>query len=218
MRVAVFINIQTPEAGGSYTFESQLIDVLLELHSESRHTFICYVSDRSIPNYISDTSVRFVSLDLTTIRYYHFAEGTVAGARGTISRTGYTGEDGFELYVDAKEAVSVWTQLLNAGVTPCGLGSRDSLRLEAGLALYGNDIDDTTTPLEANLGWLTKLAKGEFVGKGALAKQKEQGIERKLVGFTTTERSFPRHEHRGRDLGRRRICDGRPHRGTAENR
>ncbi len=134
-----------------------------------------------------------VSLDLTTIAYYHFAEGTVAGARGTISRTGYTGEDGFELYVDAKDAVSVWTQLLNAGVTPCGLGSRDSLRLEAGLALYGNDIDDTTTPLEANLGWLTKLAKGEFVGKGALAKQKEQGIERKLVGFTTTERSFPRH-------------------------
>ena len=133
------------------------------------------------------------SLDLATITYYHFTEGTVAGAKGTISRTGYTGEDGFELYIDAKDAVGVWKQLLEAGVTPCGLGSRDSLRLEAGLALYGNDIDDTTTPLEANLGWLTKLAKGDFVGKNALAKQKEEGVKRKLVGFTTAERSFPRH-------------------------
>lgn len=133
------------------------------------------------------------SLDLATITYYHFAEGTVAGARGTISRTGYTGEDGFELYIGVKDAEGVWTQLVDAGVTPCGLGSRDSLRLESGLALYGNDIDNTTTPLEANLGWLTKLAKGDFVGRSALAKQKEEGVKRKLVGFTTPERSFPRH-------------------------
>jgi aminomethyltransferase len=110
-----------------------------------------------------------------------------------ISRTGYTGEDGFELYLDAKDAQAIWTRLLDAGVTPCGLGCRDSLRLEAGLALYGNDIDDTTTPLEANLRWLVKMQKGDFVGRDALAKQKEQGVPRKLVGFTTTERSFPRH-------------------------
>lgn len=132
------------------------------------------------------------SLDLATIKYYHFAEGTVAGAKGTISRTGYTGEDGFELYVEARDAVQVWNTLLQNGVTPCGLGARDSLRLEAGLALYGNDIDDTTTPLEANLAWLVKLQKGDFVGRPALQKQKEAGVERKLAGFTTDDRAFPR--------------------------
>lgn len=130
--------------------------------------------------------------DLSTIAYYHFAEGMVGGVKATISRTGYTGEDGFELYVAAGDAVVLWKTLLESGVVPAGLGARDSLRLEAGLALYGNDIDDTTTPLEANLGWLTRLQKGDFVGSHALAKQKEQGVTRKLVGFTTTERSFPR--------------------------
>jgi aminomethyltransferase len=90
--------------------------------------------------------------------------------------------------------VDVWDALLAKGdVTPTGLGARDSLRLEMGMALYGNDIDDTTTPLEANLQWLVKLKKGEFVGRDALVRQKEEGIKRKLVGFTTTERSFPRH-------------------------
>jgi aminomethyltransferase len=112
----------------------------------------------------------------------------------TVSRTGYTGEDGFELYFAAEHAERVWNALVGTGeVTPCGLGARDSLRLEMGMALYGNDIDTTTTPLEANLGWLVKLAKGDFVGRDALAAQKERGVPRKLVGFTTAERSFPRH-------------------------
>jgi aminomethyltransferase len=132
--------------------------------------------------------------DLSAIRYYWFVEGEVAGFPAVISRTGYTGEDGFELYFDAAGARQVWDALLATGeIVPCGLGCRDSLRLEMGMALYGNDIDDTTTPLEANLGWLVKMAKGDFVGRAALERQKAEGIPRKLVGFTTAERAFPRH-------------------------
>jgi aminomethyltransferase len=135
--------------------------------------------------------------NLDGIGYYHFAVGTVAGVSATISRTGYTGEDGFELYVPAGDAVRLWQALTrsDAGkpvVTPAGLGARDSLRLEMGMALYGNDIDDTVTPLEANLGWLVKLNKGDFVGRDALMAQRAAGVPRKLVGFTTEGRTFPR--------------------------
>lgn len=133
-------------------------------------------------------------VDLPAIGYYHFAEGKVAGMEMIVSRTGYTGEDGFELYHDVAHSAALWNALMGTGrITPCGLGCRDSLRLEMGMALYGNDIDDTTTPLEAGLGWLVKLQKGEFTGRDALLAQKEQGIPRRLVGFTTSERSFPRH-------------------------
>jgi aminomethyltransferase len=133
-------------------------------------------------------------VDLPSVAYYHFTEGTLAGAPCIVSRTGYTGEDGFELYHDAQHASQIWNALLGSGkVTPCGLGARDTLRLEAGLALYGNDIDDTVTPLEAGLGWLVKLQKGDFVGRDALVRQKEVGIPRRLVGFTTSERAIPRH-------------------------
>jgi aminomethyltransferase len=137
---------------------------------------------------------RFTDVDLSAIKYYHFTRGSVAGIPGIlISRTGYTGEDGFELYFPNENAVAVWNAILEKGdVVPAGLGSRDSLRLEMGMALYGNDIDDTLTPLEANLQWLVKLKKGEFVGRDALVRQKEEGVKKKLVGFTTTERSFPR--------------------------
>ena len=143
---------------------------------------------------------------LSEIGYYRFVEGKVGGQPTIISRTGYTGEDGFELYFDGQYAERIWKALIETGeVTPAGLGSRDSLRLEMGMALYGNDIDDTTTPLEANLGWLVKLRKGDFVGKEALVAQKAKGIERKLVGFTTSERSFPRHGYpvkvNGREFG-----------------
>jgi aminomethyltransferase len=134
--------------------------------------------------------------DLASINYYHFAEATVAGHPCIVSRTGYTGEDGFELYHDAQHGPDIWNALLGSGqVTPCGLGARDTLRLEAGLALYGNDIDDTVTPLEAGLGWLVKMQKADFVGRDALARQKEQGIPRRLVGFTSTERAIPRHDY-----------------------
>jgi aminomethyltransferase len=132
--------------------------------------------------------------DLSKLGYYHFTEGAVAGMEMIISRTGYTGEDGFELYHDIRHSVKLWDALLAAGdVTPCGLGARDTLRLEMGMALYGNDIDDTVTPLEASLNWLVKLKKGEFVGRPALLTQKEKGIPRKLVGFTLGDRNIARH-------------------------
>ena len=132
--------------------------------------------------------------DLAAIKYYHFAEGEVAGQQAIISRTGYTGEDGFELYIAGDVAAPIWMALMATNqITPAGLGARDSLRLEMGMALYGNDIDDTVTPLEANLAWLVKLPKGDFVGKEALVKQKEAGIPKKLVGFTMQDRNFPRH-------------------------
>jgi aminomethyltransferase len=151
-------------------------------------------------------------VDLSRIKYYHFAVGTVAGVPDVIvSRTGYTGEDGFELYFDGAHAATLWRALVaDARVTPAGLGARDSLRLEMGMALYGNDIDDTTTPLEANLAWLVKMKKGDFVGRDALERQKAAGVSRKLVGFTTGERTFPRHGyavfHDGAPSGT--VCSG----------
>ncbi len=133
--------------------------------------------------------------DLSAIAYYWFEEGEVGGVRCTISRTGYTGEDGFELYCASSDAVALWDTLAATGqITPAGLGARDTLRLEMGMALYGNDIDETTTPLEAGLGWTVKLAKGDFVGREALAAQKVAGVPRQLVGFTVAERgAIPRH-------------------------
>jgi aminomethyltransferase len=132
--------------------------------------------------------------DLSTIGYYHFAEGEVAGMPMIISRTGYTGEDGFELYHDVKYSSELWDAVMGAGdVTPAGLGARDTLRLEMGMALYGNDIDDTVTPLEANLAWLVKLKKGEFVGSSVLNEQKANGVRMKLVGFTLPDRNIARH-------------------------
>ncbi len=134
-------------------------------------------------------------VELDSIGFYHFAEGDVAGAPAIVSRTGYTGEDGFELYVAAGHAVDLWRELESrggSGLAAAGLGARDTLRLEMGYALYGNDIDETITPLEAGLGWLVKLDKGDFVGRDALKRQKEAGVVRRLAGFRLTERGFPR--------------------------
>jgi aminomethyltransferase len=154
---------------------------------------------------------RLTHTDLSAIKYYHFTEGEVDGHPAIISRTGYTGEDGFELYIDNEVAVPIWSALVGTGqVTPAGLGARDTLRLEMGMALYGNDIDDTVTPLEANLAWLVKLPKGEFVGRDALVAQKEKGVPKKLVGFTMSDRNFPRHGyavfHDGQPSGI--VCSG----------
>lgn len=130
--------------------------------------------------------------ELAGLAYYAFEAAEVAGGPCTISRTGYTGEDGFELYVPAAAAVQAWRALEKAGAIPAGLGARDTLRLEMGYALYGNELDDDTTPLEAGLGWLVKLDKGEFVGAAALRAQKEAGVERRLRGIRLRERGFPR--------------------------
>jgi aminomethyltransferase len=140
---------------------------------------------------------RLTETDLTQIEYYRFDLGAVAGVDGTISRTGYTGEDGFELYIPVDGAMTLWNALMEAGddegLVPTGLGCRDSLRLEMGYALYGNDLDEEHTPLESGLGWITKLDKGDFIGRDVLVKQKESGVSRRLVGFKLTERGFPRH-------------------------
>jgi len=134
--------------------------------------------------------------DLNEVTYYRFIGVDVAGAPATVSGTGYTGEDGFELYVDATHAVDLWRALLEKGtakgLVPVGLGARDSLRLEMGYALYGNDLDAEHTPLEAGLGWVTKLDKGDFVGREALLAQKGAGVPRRLVGLTVEARGFPR--------------------------
>jgi aminomethyltransferase len=142
-----------------------------------------------------EVMARYTDVNLDGIAYYHFQLATVAGIPDVIlSRTGYTGEDGFELYFDSSRAVEMWNALMRDGdVAPAGLGARDTLRLEMGMALYGNDIDDTTTPYEAGLGWLVKLKKGDFVGKAALERQKAAGLSRKLIGFTMPDRAFPRH-------------------------
>ncbi len=142
---------------------------------------------------------KVANLDLSTIKYYWFAHGEVAGARATVSRTGYTGEDGFEIFVAPAQAVRVWEALVEAGrdvdLVPCGLGARDTLRLEAAMRLYGNDIDDTTTVLDADLEWIVGWNKAGFVGKDALAQQKSRGLTRKLVGFEMVDRAIARHGH-----------------------
>ena len=140
---------------------------------------------------------RLTKTDTSRIGTYRFAEGQVAGVKCIISRTGYTGEDGFELYCAPDDAVKLWDALLTEGqqdgVKPCGLGSRDSLRTEMKFALYGNDIDDKHTALEAGLGWIVKLDKPTFIGKDALVAQKAAGVKRKLVGFEVTGSGIPRH-------------------------
>jgi aminomethyltransferase len=130
---------------------------------------------------------------LDLVGTYRFAEGKVAGVDAILARTGYTGEDGFELAVPWAKAPQVWDAVVKAGAKPAGLGARDTLRLEMKYALYGNDIDSTTNPLEAGLGWVVKLGKGvDFVGKTALERIKSEGVKRKLVGFEMTERGIAR--------------------------
>jgi aminomethyltransferase len=135
-------------------------------------------------------------VDLSSIRYYHYAPGAVAGVDCLISRTGYTGEDGFELYCAPVDVINLWNELLKAGkdkgLVPAGLGARDTLRLEAAYCLYGHELDEHTNPLEANLGWTIKLQKGDFIGHDALQQVKEQGPKRKLVGIEVVERGVPR--------------------------
>jgi len=131
--------------------------------------------------------------DLTKIKYYRFAPATVDGSKGMISRSGYTGEDGFEIFLSPGDAPRVMKKLIDAGVQPCGLGARDTLRLEAKMALYGNDIDHSTTPIEADLGWIVKLEKGDFMGRDVLQRENAEGPKRKLVGFEMVDRGIARH-------------------------
>ncbi len=140
---------------------------------------------------------RLTDPDPSGLPYYGFLEGKVASFAALVSRTGYTGEDGFEVYCRPEDAEAIFRRLLEEGepdgVMPCGLGARDTLRLEAKMALYGNDIDDTVTAFEADLGWIVKMGKGDFLGRDALAAQKAAGVPRRLVGFEMVDRGIARH-------------------------
>lgn len=146
-----------------------------------------------------ETLQKLTNANLAEIPYYHFTMGSVADVSDVIiSNTGYTGSGGFEIYFNNNNADQLWDAIIEAGaefgILPCGLAARDTLRLEKGFCLYGMDIDDTTSPLEAGLGWITKFDK-DFVSKDIFAKQKEEGITRKLVGFELTDKGVPRHDY-----------------------
>ena len=162
---------------------------------------------------------QLTDLPLAEMKYYHFSTGSVDGISGIVSRTGYTGEDGFEVYAAADKAEHLWKKILDAGnfgstdgVLPCGLAARNTLRLEAGMALYGHEIDETTNLMEANLGWICKLDKGDFIGREQLVLAKEAGLKRRLVGFEVTERGIARDEQEVVIEGQRagRVTSGSP--------
>jgi glycine cleavage system T protein (aminomethyltransferase) len=142
------------------------------------------------------TLQKLTSVDLAAIRYYWFTDGAVSGTPARIAHTGYTGEQGFEIYIDPGEAPRIWHEILEAGkefgIKPCGLGARNTLRLEAKMALYGHEIHASITPWEADLGWIVKLDKGDFLGRAALVRQRERGVTRKLIGFEMRSRGIGR--------------------------
>lgn len=154
--------------------------------------------------------------NLDQLKYYWFCEATCCGVEGLLARTGYTGEDGFEFYFPSAESERVWNSLLEAGkpegLVPAGLGARNTLRLEAGYALYGHELDEETTLLEANLGWICKLDKGEFLGRSVLAEQRDHGLRKKLVGFEMTGRGIARDGYPVwiEDEVRGRVTSGSP--------
>jgi len=147
---------------------------------------------------------KITNVNLSVINYYHFTTGELAGVKDVvISNTGYTGSGGFEIYVNKQYAEKLWKGIFEAGksfdIKPIGLGARDTLRLEKGYCLYGNDIDDTTSPIEGGLGWITKFTK-EFTNSDAIKRQKEEGVKRKLVGFKMIDKGIPRHDYEIKDI------------------
>lgn len=173
-------------------------------HIRARNTFDCDVEFAS-PRYAqiaiqgpraAEVAARLTNLNLSAIRYYWFADGEFACVPARVARTGYTGEDGFEVYVAPADAVAVWNAIMAAGsdcgIKPCGLGARNTLRLEAAMSLYGHEIGPSITPFDAGLGWIVKMDKGDFVGRDALVKQKERGVTRALAGFEMRGRGIAR--------------------------
>lgn len=162
------------------------------LDDESDEKALIAVQGRLAPTVLSELT----RLPLWTMEYYHFARGEVAGVQALVSRTGYTGEDGFEVMVQSDDAEAVWGGLLDKGkphgIVPTGLGARDSLRIEASMPLYGHELDDDTSPLEAGLGWFVKLDKPEMIGAERFRREKDQGLPRKLICFEITGRGIPR--------------------------
>ncbi|MDP8208910.1 MAG: glycine cleavage system aminomethyltransferase GcvT [Candidatus Electryonea clarkiae] len=179
-----------------FTWLADHADSSIKLADESDNITLLAIQGRNAPAIVQDLT----ETNIDEIKYYWFAEGEVAGSPSIISRTGYTGEDGVELYFDNKYAENIWDAVLEAGkkynIEPIGLGARDTLRLEMKFALYGNDIDDTTNTIEAGLGWITKSAKGPFTGREQVLKIKEQGITRKLIGFEIEGKAIPRRGYK----------------------
>ncbi len=180
----------------------------VEMHNISSKTGLLAVQG---PNAVKAMQ-KLTDMDLINLKYYTFLKGTFAGIENVlVSATGYTGAGGVEIYYEDKEGIGekLWNEVMKAGadfqIKPCGLGCRDTLRLEMGFCLYGNDIDETTSPIEAGLGWITKFTKG-FTNRAALEKQKTEGIENKLVGFEMVDKGIPRHHYKiktqdGSELG-----------------
>ncbi len=152
------------------------------------------------------TLQKLTPVDLAPIRYYNFVDGEVCGKAARIARTGYTGEDGFEIYIAPEEAAAIWDRILDAGqefgIKPCGLGARNTLRLEAAMALYGHEIDASITPLEAGLAWIVKMEKGDFNGRAVLERQQEEGVRRRLIGFEMRGRGIARDGYEVLDGGK----------------
>ncbi|RYF80808.1 MAG: glycine cleavage system aminomethyltransferase GcvT, partial [Chitinophagaceae bacterium] len=174
----------------------------VEMHNISEETCLLAVQGPNATKILQPLT----DMDILNLKYYTFVKGEFAGVKNVvISATGYTGAGGVEIYFEDKEdnAEKIWTAIFETGgpqgLKPIGLAARDTLRLEMGFALYGNDIDDTTSPLEAGLGWITKLGKEVFTAKEILQKQKEVGVKRKLVGFEMIDKGIPRHHYE--------ICD-----------
>lgn len=199
------VNASTLAKDFAWMQENLFGDVTLENRSDD-YSLIAVQGPRAL-----ETVQKLTDTKLDEIEYYHFRAGTIAGEQAIISRTGYTGEVGFELYISSDKPTSekVWNSIMDAGaefgVEPAGLGCRDTLRLEMGYCLYGNDIDESTNTIEAGLGWITKPDKGEFNGRDVVVRVKEEKPKRKLVGFEMNERAIPRQHHRivadGRDIG-----------------
>ncbi|MCX6137713.1 MAG: glycine cleavage system aminomethyltransferase GcvT [Ignavibacteriales bacterium] len=187
----VVVNASNMEKDFAWMKEHLTADVTLK--DESDQTALLAVQGPKA----EATLQKLTTAVLSQIQYYHFVQGTLAGVSMIISRTGYTGEAGFELYCAPTDAEKVWTAVFEAGkefgIGPVGLGARDTLRLEMGFCLYGNDIDQTTNPLEAGLGWITRMSKPVFVGKAALEAVKSAGLKRKLVGLMLPEKTVARH-------------------------
>ncbi len=218
------------------TPEGTFVDDILVYRMGTTHFFICVNASNQDKDYqwirehaVAGTEVLFRSqdfaqmaiqgpkaleilqpltqIDLSSMKYYWFAQGKFAGVHAMVSRTGYTGEDGFEIYVSPSDAESVWTGIMDGGarhgLLPAGLAARNTLRLEAKMALYGHDIDDSTTVLEADLGWICRMDKGDFIGREALIKQREEGLKRILAGFEMVGRGIARDQYP--------VCiDGKP--------
>jgi aminomethyltransferase len=190
-RWVIIVNAATTEK--DKTWMLQHLDLsLLDFQDHSTSQALIAVQGPQATRYLQ----ALVKEDLTDIKPFGHLEAMVLGEPAFLARTGYTGEDGFEVMAAPEVGITLWRSLLEAGVVPCGLGARDTLRLEAAMALYGQDINDTTTPLEAGLGWLVHLdSKGDFVGRSVLEHQKQQGVPRRLVGIQMEGRAIARHDY-----------------------